>query len=463
MPLRHTACVLLLQAAALLLHQVHAFPTPAGAQDKAVSNLELSAERPGEEQELDGQSSSTENKVPLQNDSFVDDFMLLKSLAEKESEKAGDISKDSPTNVSAPPPRSVISTKSRRLANNYDDSTKSAMDYKDEDDPDGLHQLDGTPLTAEDIVQKIANRIYEENDRGVFDRIVSKLLNLGLITENQANNLEEEVAISLQQLISNEAHKNEIRDQNDDLPVLKTEATRSDGDREEDEKIAKAAKKQRELEKTESDRASATDKNQRNSRPVVEGMDDLQYFPNFYNLLQSLNTEQDAKEKETLITIMKTLIDFVKMMVKYGTIKPEEGVSYLENLDAMIAVQTKNKLGKIKPYAISKETEGTIDNLDSTKNYFAKQDKETANSEDSTKEIMEETEDDKELDKTESYLSAIRKNIEWLKKHKQGYGKGDDDLQKLREAIDQQVDNYVQIGILEEGEGDIIKRIYDSL
>lgn len=50
------------------------------------------------------------------------------------------------------------------------------------DDPDGLHQLDGTPLTAEDIVQKIAARIYEENDRGVFDKIVSKLLNLGLVS-----------------------------------------------------------------------------------------------------------------------------------------------------------------------------------------------------------------------------------------------------------------------------------------
>lgn len=50
------------------------------------------------------------------------------------------------------------------------------------DDPDGLHQLDGTPLTAEDIVQKIATRIYEENDRGVFDKIVSKLLNLGLVS-----------------------------------------------------------------------------------------------------------------------------------------------------------------------------------------------------------------------------------------------------------------------------------------
>lgn len=39
--------------------------------------------------------------------------------------------------------------------------------------------------------------------------------------------------------------------------------------------------------------------------------------------------EKDAQERETLITIMKTLIDFVKMMVKYGTITPEEGVSYL--------------------------------------------------------------------------------------------------------------------------------------
>lgn len=55
------------------------------------------------------------------------------------------------------------------------------------DDPDGLHQLDGTPLTAEDIVQKIATRIYEENDRGVFDKIVSKLLNLGLVSHMHEN------------------------------------------------------------------------------------------------------------------------------------------------------------------------------------------------------------------------------------------------------------------------------------
>lgn len=43
----------------------------------------------------------------------------------------------------------------------------------------------------------------------------------------------------------------------------------------------------------------------------------------------SVITDQDREERETLITIMKTLIDFVKMMVKYGTITPEEGVSYL--------------------------------------------------------------------------------------------------------------------------------------
>lgn len=49
------------------------------------------------------------------------------------------------------------------------------------DDPETFRQVDGTPLTAEDIVQKIANKIYEEDDRGVFDRIVSKLLKLGLV------------------------------------------------------------------------------------------------------------------------------------------------------------------------------------------------------------------------------------------------------------------------------------------
>lgn len=46
-------------------------------------------------------------------------------------------------------------------------------------------------------------------------------------------------------------------------------------------------------------------------------------------VFSSAVAEQDTQERETLITIMKTLIDFVKMMVKYGTITPEEGVSYL--------------------------------------------------------------------------------------------------------------------------------------
>lgn len=49
------------------------------------------------------------------------------------------------------------------------------------DDSETFRQVDGTPLTAEDIVQKIANKIYEEDDRGVFDRIVTKLLKLGLV------------------------------------------------------------------------------------------------------------------------------------------------------------------------------------------------------------------------------------------------------------------------------------------
>lgn len=53
--------------------------------------------------------------------------------------------------------------------------------YPHSDDPESFRQVDGTPLTAEDIVQKIANKIYEEDDRGVFDRIVSKLLKLGLV------------------------------------------------------------------------------------------------------------------------------------------------------------------------------------------------------------------------------------------------------------------------------------------
>ncbi|XP_067873725.1 secretogranin-3 [Heterodontus francisci] len=469
---KYAALVLFFQGFALALYQIHAFPTPEGPKDKAVQNRELSAERPVEEQIAEAgrssQSTSAEKKFLQQNDSAADDFILLKSLAEKErSEKRSYPTRNSPAG-SSPPSGNTDSTKSRRLAKDYGDSTKNAMDYKDIDDPDGLHQLDGTPLTAEDIVQKIANRIYEENDRGVFDRIVSKLLNLGLITESQAYNLEDEVAVALQQLIANEANKNEVEVENiDAYPSMKIDDDMNERE-EEKMKMRKPKKNEDDLVKEESDDTlenswiSTNNMNQRSIAPVTDDLDDLQYFPNFYNLLKSLNTEQDAKEKETLITIMKTLIDFVKMMVKYGTITPEEGVSYLENLDAMIAVQTKNKLGKAKAYAMNKESVDKSDDSDSTKNNFGKLQKETASFEDSTKEV-EKTDNSKDFDKTESYLSAIRKNIEWLKKHKQ-QGSGEEyDLQKLRDIIDQQVDTYVQKGILEKGEGDVIKRIYNSL
>lgn len=55
----------------------------------------------------------------------------------------------------------------------------------------------------------------------------------------------------------------------------------------------------------------------------------LPFAIGFDSALRFAVAEQDTQERETLITIMKTLIDFVKMMVKYGTITPEEGVSYL--------------------------------------------------------------------------------------------------------------------------------------
>ncbi|XP_048418576.1 secretogranin-3 isoform X2 [Stegostoma tigrinum] len=404
MTVKCAAFVLFLQAFVLVSHQIHAFPTPGGLKDKTEYNRELSAERPVEEQIAEAgqtsQTTTTDNQSLQRNDSAVDDFLLLKSLAEKErSQKRDHATKTHPTG-SSPPSGNADSTKSRRLVEDYGDSTKNAMDYENEDDPDGLHQLDGTPLTAEDIVQKIANRIYEENDRGVFDRIVSKLLNLGLITENQAYNLEDEVATALQQLITDEARKNEVEAGNIDYPSMKVDDDLNE--REEEKMKIKKLKNEEELVKGSdgtlgNSGVSNNNINQRSSVLVADDLSDLQYFPNFYNLLKSLNTEQDAKEKETLITIMKTLIDFVKMMVKYGTITPEEGVSYLD------------------------------------------------------------------FDKTESYLSAIRKNIEWLKKHnKQGNGE-EYDLQKLRDVIDQQVDTYVQKGILEKSEGDVIKRIYKSL
>ncbi|KAL7980050.1 hypothetical protein Chor_001318 [Crotalus horridus] len=385
----------LLTVLSLIVGQMFGFPKPEGArEDKTIYNRELSVERPLEEQvdgemghkkpvqvltyclpqqiaeaEADKMKKSPrtedemvsppiyipdlpENKPEFRNYSFVEDLNLLRSVVEKGRKEKEMESVRSPLYNQQLALDDADSTKRRRLVDEYD-STKSGVDYKYQDDPDGLHQLDGTPLTAEDIVQKIAMRIYEENDRGVFDKIVSKLLNLGLITESQAYTLEDEVAEALQQLIANEAK----------------------------------------------DREKA-------SRALED--------------LPSKSDKEEVKQKETLITIMKTLIDFVKMMVKYGTITPEEGVSYLENLDAMIALQTRKKLEK-----------------SSSQNKLS--------------------------GKAEAYLEAIRKNIEWLKKHNPQGKKDDYDLSKLRDFIDQQADAYVDKGILDKGEADVIKRIYGSL
>ncbi|XP_063170007.1 secretogranin-3 isoform X2 [Candoia aspera] len=200
----------------------------------------------------------------------------------------------------------------------------------------------------------------------------------------------------------------------------------------------------------------------RNELPPEDHFQDLQYFPNFYELLKSLNSEEEVKEKETLITIMKTLIDFVKMMVKYGTITPEEGVSYLENLDAMIALQTRKKLEKSSSQ--NKLSDKSTEEADSTKTAAAEMEKEYEGLKDSTKAEEEDTGNNKQpKGKAEAYLEAIRKNIEWLKKHNTQGKKDDYDLSKLRDFIDQEADAYVDKGILDKEEADVIKRIYGSL
>ncbi|XP_076025682.1 secretogranin-3 [Genypterus blacodes] len=348
------------------------------------------------------------------------------------------------------------------------------------DDPDSFHQVDGTPLTAEDIVQKIANKIFEEDDRGVFDRIVYKLLKLGLITDSQADTLEYQVAEALQDLITKNAKNNEVEDVDGkdratkaegDEQVNKWESARrryDDNKEEEDEeeKDNTEDKVDKEAEEDGDDTADKTwDKDTEGGNEVSpkDGLQDLQYFPNFYHLLKSLDSEQDVQERETLITIMKTLIDFVKMMVKYGTITPEEGVSYLENLDAMIAVQTKNKLGKsLGPADFTGANVKNVDEDDNTKAEAAKMQKEYENLKDSTKEEQPPAVTN-QPGKSEIYLEAIRKNIEWLKKHNKEEGKDDYDLSKLKEFMDQQVDSYIEKGIIAKDEGDTIKRIYSSL
>ncbi|XP_039214699.1 secretogranin-3 isoform X2 [Crotalus tigris] len=325
------------------------------------------------------------------------------------------------------------------------------------DDPDGLHQLDGTPLTAEDIVQKIAMRIYEENDRGIFDKIVSKLLNLGLITESQAYTLEDEVAEALQQLIANEA-----KDQEKAFRGLEDLPSKSDSQTKEKQKVKPVLKSTDPDHTLDNTWAPTNILERRNELPPEDRFEDLQYFPNFYELLKSLDSEEEVKEKETLITIMKTLIDFVKMMVKYGTITPEEGVSYLENLDAMIALQTRKKLEKSSSQ--NKLSAKSTDEADSTKTATAEMEKEYEALKDSTKAEEENVGSNKEpKGKAEAYLEAIRKNIEWLKKHNPQGKKDDYDLSKLRDFIDQQADAYVDKGILDKGEADVIKRIYGSL
>uniref|UniRef100_UPI0037E8F0A9 secretogranin-3 isoform X2 n=1 Tax=Semicossyphus pulcher TaxID=241346 RepID=UPI0037E8F0A9 len=471
-----------------VVSQISAFPTPttASTDDKTVYNRQLTEERPLQEQIAEADSvkaavQSAESKRPsaskdADTQQDLDDLTVLKSLADGQKSKE---STETPIKKEVQyVPDESDSTKSRRLVEDYD-STKNGMDY---DDPESFRQVDGTPLTAEDIVQKIANKIYEEDDRGVFDRIVSKLLKLGLITDSQAETLEYQVAEALQDLITKNAKNNEIEDvesndqetrgeqddQGSDANTDTWEPPRRRYDNEEDEEEDDEIEDEvdRDAEEEEGDTPDNTwdkDTEEGNEVRSEDGLQDLQYFPNFYRLLRSLDSEQDTQERETLITIMKTLIDFVKMMVKYGTITPEEGVSYLENLDAMIAMQTKNKLGKsLGPADFIGPNGKLLDEDDNTKAEAAKMQKEYENLKDSTKEEQPPTETN-QPGKSETYLEAIRKNIEWLKKHSKEEGKDDYDLSKLKDFMDQQVDSYIEKGIMAKDEGDTIKRIYSSL
>uniref|UniRef100_A0A3P8W233 Secretogranin-3 n=1 Tax=Cynoglossus semilaevis TaxID=244447 RepID=A0A3P8W233_CYNSE len=360
-----------------VISHISAFPTPrAPAEDKTMSIRDLTEEKPLQEQIAEADSvkaaiqaaessrtAAAKDAAPRQDS---DDLTVLKSLADSQKSKqtTGKQSEEEDQYI----PDESDSTKTRRLAEDYDSTKNGVTSDKYQDDPESFHQVDGTPLTAEDIVQKIANKIYKEDDRGVFDRIISKLLKLGLITESQADTLEYQVAEALQDLITKNAKKNEIEDEEDDDQETRGDEEEQDSDdnldtwelpkrryNDEDDDEADEDDDEREDEvdrDVEDDGTDGADNSwdreneEANEVNPDDGLQDLQYFPNFYRLLKSLDSAQDTQEKETLITIMKTLIDFVKMMVKYGTITPEEGVSYLENLDAVIAIQTKNKLGK---------------------------------------------------------------------------------------------------------------------
>ncbi|XP_001380622.4 secretogranin-3 isoform X2 [Monodelphis domestica] len=457
----------MIQVLALVLSQIHAFPKPERSQDKSLHNRELSVERPLKEQIAEAETDQILKTAPPENKGgernySSDDLNLLKAIGEKEKkEKERKLVQNSPHNKKLIV-EDVDSTKNRKLVDDYD-STKSGLENKSQDDPDGLHQLDGTPLTAEDIVQKIATRIYEENDRGVFDKIVSKLLNLGLITESQAYTLEDEVAEVLQKLISKEARNNE------EEPEFPSSRTENYAENLPEETTLKPAIQDGLTNGENDDTVHNTwslpnTLERRNKLYAEDNFDDLQYFPNFYALLKSIDSEKEAKEKETLITIMKTLIDFVKMMVKYGTISPEEGVSYLENLDATIALQTKNKLEKNATDNKNRLMQDkSHEEADSTKEEAAKMEKEYGAQKDSTKDGSNAEKNEEPKGKTETYLEAIRKNIEWLKKHDKQGNKEDYDLSKMRDFINQQADIYVEKGILDKEEAETIKRIYSSL
>ncbi|XP_034050262.1 secretogranin-3 isoform X2 [Thalassophryne amazonica] len=480
-------CALLLLLTLTVVSHITAFPTTTASVD-AVYNRQLTEERPLQEQIAEADSvkaavQSAERKSPTaskdkDSDQSHDEFTAHKSTAEsQESKDTAEVSQKKEQYIQD----ESDSTKSRRLAEDYD-STKNGMEY---DDPESFRQVDGTPLTAGDIVQKIANKIYEEDDRGVFDRTVSKLLKLGLITDSQADTLEYQVAEALQDLITKNAKNNEIEDIDDNdqeteeeqedqmsdpntdtWPSARRHYSDDDEDEDEDEEEVEENETEDEVERDAEDEGDDTldrDTEEGNEVRTEDGLQDLQYFPNFYRLLRSLDSDRDTQERETLITIMKTLIDFVKMMVKYGTITPEEGVSYLENLDAMIAMQTKNKLGKSLMLPDFTGPAGkNLDEDDNTKAEAAKMQKEYENLKDSTKEEQPQTETNVP-GKSETYLDAIRKNIEWLKKHNEEEGKEDYDLSKLKDFMDQQVDSYIEKGIITKDEGDTIKRIYSSL
>ncbi|XP_052371919.1 secretogranin-3 [Oncorhynchus keta] len=503
--------LLLLGIFAVTVSQISAFPTPAEDDKAVVYNRRLTEERPIQEQiaEADDvkaavESADTKPAVEpkevkeAEPEQENDDFTLLKSLAEGQRSKE---TNETPVRESLEKepyfPDESDSTKNRRLVEDYDSTKMENGKYQD--DPESFRQVDGTPLTAEDIVQKIATKIYEEDDRGVFDRIVSKLLRLGLITDSQADSLEYEVAEALQDLITKNAKNNEIEDLGEDYPVTRGDQDDQNPDAsmdvtgspnrrydEEDDDEDQAAIDDdvdrgegddtvdntwdRESEGEGEEERSEGERDEGNELSPEDGLQDLQYFPNFYRLLKSLDSEQDAQERETLITIMKTLIDFVKMMVKYGTITPEEGVSYLENLDAMIqwgslasSLIQINITQSVGIPGIIPPTGKTPEDDDNTKAEAAKMQKEYENLKDSTKEEAPSTETRDHPGKSEIYLEAIRKNIEWLKKHNKDEGKDDYDLSKLRDFMDQQVDSYIDKGIIEKGEGETIKRIYGSL